>query len=76
MWLRPPDARRGNEEWLSVINGNEVSSKGKADATTGGGPASERASEDDGPVTHFRGGDDNDEDVWSRRAVVAAELVP
>ena len=40
---RPPAARQGSEEWLSVINGNEVSSKGKADATTGGGQASERA---------------------------------
>ena len=54
-----------SEEWLSVINGNEVSSKGRADAD--GRRAGSRRGED-GPVTHFSGGDDDDddEDVWSR----------
>ena len=38
-----------SEEWLSVINGNEVSSKGRADADEGQATDEET----DGPVTHF-----------------------
>ena len=59
-------SERESEEWLSVINGNEVSSKGRADAD---GRRAGSGRGEDGPVTHFSGGDDDDdddEDVWSR----------
>ena len=65
-----------SEEWLSVINGNEVSSKGRADAErradcNAGGRGRGRR---EGPVTHLGvdDEDDDDEDVWSRWARAAA----